>query len=255
MPDPEHLPTDDGEAGSGRDRHHAAELQAVYRNRFGDVDRQRINAVWDLLIERELGRYVPRDGTVLDLGAGSCVFINRVWGRRRIAVDLNPDVADAAAPGVETLQTRSDDLCSLADGTVDLVFSSNFFEHLGSRAELLATLAECARVTVGGGRIVVLMPNLRAVGARYFDYLDHTLPLTDRSLVEALSLVGYRAERVVPRFIPYGGNPAGSVPSATVGRGVLGHPEIHRRLFAAYLRARPLWPLLGGQMLVVAVKA
>ena len=39
--------------------------------------------------------------------------------------------------------------------------------------------------------MVVLMPNIRYLAGRYWDYLDHHLPLTHLSLSEALELTGY----------------------------------------------------------------
>ena len=230
-------------------------LQEMYRARFSDTDRIRINNFWDLLFTHTLDAHIPAEGTVLDLGAGSCEFINRVSAGRRIAVDLNPDTATAAAPGVEVVLTRSDDLAGILDSSVDLVFTSNFFEHLRTPDELLATLAECHRVLRPGGRIVVLMPNLRAVGPKYFDYLDHTLPVTDRSLTEALGLTGFRTLEVIARFLPYGVNPAGRIPSDQSARSpltILSRPEIHKRALRAYLAIKPLWRAFGGQMLVVA---
>ena len=53
------------------------------------------------------------------------------------------------------------------------------------------------------GRLLVLMPNLRYVGGRYWDYFDHHLPLTHASLVEGLEMSGFSADRVIPRFLPY----------------------------------------------------
>lgn len=234
------------------DREH---LQNMYRHRFDDADRVRINNFWDLFYDRFLVEYIPAHGTVLDLAAGSCEFINRVSAARRIAVDLNPDLEARAEEGVETFACRSDKLEPILDGSVDLVFTSNFFEHLSSPEELMATLGECHRVLRPGGRIVVLMPNLRAVGAKYYDYLDHKLPVTDRSLVEALRLAGFRPTRVIPRLLPYGANPAGSVATASPGSVVaraLAKPEVHRAILGAYLTLKPAWRIFGGQMLVVA---
>lgn len=234
------------------DREH---LQNMYRHRFDDADRVRINNFWDLFFDRFLREYIPAKGTVLDLAAGSCEFINRVSASRRIAVDLNPDLEARAEDGVETYACRSDSLEPIPDASVDLVFTSNFFEHLSTPEELMATLGECHRVLRPGGRIVVLMPNLRAVGAKYYDYLDHKLPVTDRSLVEALGLAGFRPTRVIPRFLPYGANPAGVLATGSPSSGLaqlMAKPEVHRAALATYMRLKPAWWFFGGQMLVVA---
>ena len=124
------------------------------------------------------------------------------------------------------------------DSSVDTVFSSNFFEHLPTKDALLDTLREAHRVTVPGGRLVVLMPNIRYLAGRYWDYLDHHLPLTHLSLTEALGLTGYEVQRVVPRFLPY-----------TVKDAAL---PIRPWMVRSYLRVPIAWRVLGRQMLVVA---
>jgi hypothetical protein len=106
------------------------DLSAIYRNRFDERELANKRVLWQVLVSRFFQRYVPADGTVVDLGAGNCEFVNAVTAGRRIAVDLNPDTASFAAPGVEVLTTRSDRLGALADGSVDTVFTSNFFELL-----------------------------------------------------------------------------------------------------------------------------
>ncbi len=40
-------------------------------------------------------------------------------------------------------------------------------------------------------------------GGAYWDFLDHFLCLTDRSLMEALEINGYRTIQAIPRFLPY----------------------------------------------------
>lgn len=233
------------------------QLQHMYRHRFDETDRVRIDHFWDVFYPLFLRDYVPANGTVLDLAAGSCEFINRAISARRIAVDLNPDLDTRAAAGVETYACRSDDLHPLVDGSVDLVFTSNFFEHLESPQELVDTLSECHRVLRGGGTIVVLMPNLRAVGPGYYDYLDHKLPVTDQSLVEALGLVGLRTTRVIPRLLPYGANPAGRIRSERSRSRVaafLSEPRVYQAALKVYLQIKPAWRFFGGQMFVVAVK-
>jgi len=79
-------------------------------------------------------------------------------------------------------------LDALADATVDVVFASNVFEHLPSKQHLLQALAEARRVLRPGGRLLILQPNIRYAGGKYWDYFDHHLPLTERSLVEALAI-------------------------------------------------------------------
>ena len=213
------------------------DLRALYQNRFDQAELADKRLLWGVLVTHWFQRYVPADGTVLDLGAGTCEFVNEIAAARRIAVDLNPDTGAHAAPGVEVMITNSEDLSGVTDGSVDVVFTSNFFEHLPTKVALLNTLAECRRVLVPSGRLIVLMPNIRYLAGRYWDYFDHHLPLTHFSLVEALELSGFEAEEVIPRFLPY-----------TVKGGRL---PVRGWLIRGYLRIRPAWRVLGRQMLVV----
>jgi SAM-dependent methyltransferase len=213
------------------------ELETIYRNRFDDRDLASKRVLWEVLVRDFFQRYVPEHGTVVDLGAGSCEFINEIRAERRIAVDLNPATATFARPGVIVHKTRSDAMGMVADGSVDTVFTSNFFEHLPTKADLMSTLAECRRVTRQGGLIVVLMPNIRYLPGRYWDYLDHHLPLTHLSVSEALELAGFDVVERVGRFLPY------TVKDARV--------PVRPLMVRAYLKVPLAWRFLGRQMLVV----
>jgi SAM-dependent methyltransferase len=215
------------------------DLEELYQHRFDPAERARKAAVWQVLCRRFFERYVRDSDTVLDLGAGMCEFINTIRCRERIAVDVNPAVRHEAGPGVRVIVTRSDDLGDIAAESVDVVFASNFLEHLPDKNTLLATLRESCRVLRCGGRMLVLQPNIRVLGGRYWDFFDHHIPLSDRSLVEALELVGLRVVEVRPRFLPY--TTKSSLPQ---------HPFFIHLYLSLPLAHR----LLGGQAWVVAKK-
>lgn len=215
----------------------AEPLEAIYRNRFSESELESKRVLWRVLVRHFFQDYVPTDGTVVDLGAGTCEFINEVRATNRIAVDLNPNTHSHAVKGVRVLVTRSDQMTALDDASVDTVFTSNFFEHLPTKVALLATLAECHRVLKPGGRLVVLMPNIRYLSGRYWDYLDHHLPLTHLSVAEALEIEGFEVVRNVARFLPY------TVKDSPV--------PVRPLMVRAYLALPLAWRFLGRQMLVV----
>ncbi len=215
------------------------ELEALYANRFDTRDRAWKDEVWEILWRRVFSRWVDPEGTLLDLGAGYCEFINHAVAKRRIAVDLNPETARTAVPGIEVRATSADDLGFL--GTeVDAVFTSNFLEHLPSKDAVTRALVEVHRVLKPGGRFILMGPNIRYLAGRYWDYFDHHVPLSDASVCEALVLQGFGLEHVEPKFLPYT---------------VKGNHLRWKWLVHAYLALRPLSSrLMGRQFLIVAAK-
>ncbi len=218
---------------------HRPSLKDLYARRFGPKERAQKQALWKILCQSFLQRYVSESDVVVDLGAGYCEFINNVRCGRKIAVDLNEETRQYAAQDVTVLLEPADAL-SLEDATVDVAFASNLFEHLPSKEVLTAVLAEIRRVLRPGGRLLVLQPNIRYAYREYWDYFDHYLPLSHLSLSEALQLEGFRIEEVRPRFLPY------TVKSRFPKFGPL---------VRLYLRLRPLQMLMGKQMFLVASKA
>ena len=209
------------------------DLQALYLNRFGTEEVQRSD-LWEVLCSDFFQRWVPPDCTVLDVAAGHCEFINNIRARTRLAVDLNPDVLVRAAAGVDATVCRSDEMSHLADGSVDRVFISNFFEHV-PREVILSTLTEVRRV-LRLRELLVLQPNVRYCARDYWMFFDHITPVDDRALAEAFAATGFDVELDIPRFLPY--TTKGRLPS-TPG------------LVRLYLRMRPAWRVLGAQAFMV----
>ena len=210
-------------------------LQATYRRRFEpDVAFRR--RMWQVLCHDFFQRYVPPNSTVLEVGAGYCEFINSIRAARKLAVDLNPDTAQHAAPDVQVIHSSSTDLSVLESRTVDVAFASNFFEHL-DRPDIVLTLREVARVLRPEGTFLVLQPNYRFCYRDYWMFFDHITPLDDRSLSEALETNGFRTVQTIVRFLPY--TTKSRLPKSVA-------------LLRAYLRLPLVWRLMGRQSLIVA---
>jgi SAM-dependent methyltransferase len=216
-----------------------AELDRLYAARFHATERETKARLWGVICEAFFARYVPgNDACVVDLGAGYCDFVNNIHARRRIAVDLNPDTARFAAPGVEVHRLPLERLSEAVDPeTIDLAFASNVFEHLRGPDALLKALANVRSALRPGGRIVIMQPNVRLVGGAFWDFFDHTLPLSERGMTEALEVAGFRVAECRARFLPY--TTKSRLPQWAF-------------LVRLYLRCRPAQFLLGKQMLVVA---
>jgi ubiquinone/menaquinone biosynthesis C-methylase UbiE len=210
-------------------------LQVLYANRFG-TEQVRRSELWQVLCSDFFQKWVPEDAVVLDVAAGHCEFINHIRAGRKLAVDLNPDVQVRAGRDVETHVTRSDAMPEIADGSVDRVFISNFFEHV-PREVIVSTLREVKRVLRPGGKLLVLQPNVRYCRKDYWMFFDHITPVDDRALVEALHAEGYAVDVCIPRFLPY-----------TTKSGLPHGPGLVR----LYLRMPLAWKVLGAQAFVVA---
>jgi SAM-dependent methyltransferase len=180
-----------------------AELSRIYERRFNPRQREQKEAIWRVLCRHFFQKYIRPADTVLDIGAGYCEFINNVACGRRLIVDLNPDVKKFAAPGAEIYLTGSTNLSPIEEASVDVAFASNFFEHLPTKDDFMQTLGEIRRVLKPGGKLLILQPNIRVLGGQYWDFVDHHIALTDRTLVEALELVDMNVVEVRARFLPY----------------------------------------------------
>jgi ubiquinone/menaquinone biosynthesis C-methylase UbiE len=214
-------------------------IDKLYGERFSPAELETKFRVWRTLCRHFFQRYIAPTDTVLDLGAGACEFINNIVCHRRIAVDLNPEVRSYAADGVEVHVGSCTDLSTIEDATVNAVFASNFFEHLPDTVTLMKTLAETRRVLKSGGQILILQPNIAVLGGRYWDFLDHHLPLTEKTLSDALRTLDFRVVEARARFLPY-----------TSKSRLPAHPFLVRLYLLVPLAHR----FLGGQAWVVGEK-
>lgn len=215
-------------------------LQALYRHRFTQEELPRKNAIWQVLCRHYFQRHVDAGkDVVLDLACGYGEFINNIRARRKIAIDLNPDSPAAVGANVEFHATRADQLHMIESDSVDVVFTSNFFEHLPDKAALTTVLNEVHRVLRPGGKLIAMGPNIRCVPGAYWDFIDHHIALSERSLGEALSQTGFDVVESIDRFLPY----------TTQSRLPQGASIVR-----AYLMLPLAWRFFGKQFLVVSTK-
>jgi SAM-dependent methyltransferase len=211
-------------------------LQKLYQKRFGDELSSK-NLIWKTLCTHYFQQFISPGDTVLDMGAGYCEFINNIQCAHKYAVDLNSDVEAFAGNDVKVCNGRLPELAERSKGSVDIVFMSNFLEHLKSKEEVLEILAASYAILKPGGKVIILQPNIRYAFREYWDFFDHNIPFSEKSIEEALTVSGFDIERIVPRFLPY----------STKSR----LPQ-HPLLIWLYLKLPFLWRIFGKQMLVIA---
>lgn len=156
--------------------------------------------VWGEII-KFLAPYIPSDATVVDLGAGYCDFINQVKAGKKIAVDYSPDLSKFADSDVEKINSRASDLSAIPDSSVDVLLSSNLFEHFTDE-ELQKTMDEVNRVLKKGGRLILMGPNFRLQPGPYFDDHTHKKIFTDSSLASFVLENGFKILLNKPKFLP-----------------------------------------------------
>jgi len=215
------------------------QVRRIYRGRFSEANRRAKARLWRVLVESFLQQWLRPTDTVLELGCGYGEFLNHIRARRRIGVDLNPDSPAHLAAGVEFHAGSVCDLSFLPASSVDVVFTSNLMEHLPGKPAVETMLAEARRVLKPGGHCIMMGPNLRLLPGAYWDFWDHLVPITDRSLVEILEVQGFAIADCHPRFLPY--TTRSTLPQAPW-------------LVWLYLRVPLLWRIFGRQFLIRARK-
>jgi SAM-dependent methyltransferase len=213
----------------------AESIERVYERRFSGPEAERKDAIWREIV-RYLQRYVGDEAIVMDVACDRGHFIRHVVARERWAADVR-DLAPFLPAGVRFVQS---DGVSLADHVpvdhFDAVFMSNYLEHLESGDRVIEQFRALRTLLKPGGRVIVLQPNIRLVGHAYWDFIDHRVALTEKSLVEAAELAGFRTRTLVTRFLPY--TTKSRFPQSPI-------------LVRAYLAFRPAWLLFGRQTLYV----
>ena len=213
-----------------------SELTQIYERRFKAVEDYR-DRIWRVLIDGFFSKWIHLGHSVLDLGCGFGEFINNVEARERFGMDLNPATAAKLSTGVRFLEQDCSERWNLPDASLDIVFTSNFLEHLGDKDAVKRTLREAHRCLRPGGRIIAMGPNIRYLPGSYWDFFDHHVILTERSLDEVLSVTGFTVESAIARFLPYT---------------MVGGPKYPLLFLRLYLKIPLLWWIKGRQFLVIA---
>lgn len=194
----------------------------------------RRDMVWEILWDEYFSKRVPRDGCVLDIGAGYGQFINNVDAKRRIALDQWGGMVDHLEEGVEAIIGDLQAVKQIEAGAVDYAFASNIFEHVTQEA-LAEFLDQLRPILSQKGSLTILQPNYRYASKEYFDDYTHISIWSHVGMHDFLEAHGYEVTYFHPRFLPLT---------------VKSRLPVFPFLIKAYL-ASPIRPM-GKQMLFVA---
>jgi SAM-dependent methyltransferase len=214
------------------------DLQNIYNIRFSNHEEYR-NQVWKILVNEYFKQYINSSDCILDLGCGYGEFINNVSCSELHAMDLNPDSRKHLHEDVHFHQQDCSEPWNIEPEKFDLIFSSNFFEHLPSKESLESTISNAKRALKPKGKIIALGPNIAVLKGKYWDFWDHHVALSDQSISELFEILGFNVEKIIPKFLPYNMVRVRKKPLFMV---------------SLYLKVPLFWQLFGKQFLLVATK-
>ena len=213
-------------------------LTQIYEKRFSGHENYR-NRVWNILISEFFSKWIKRDDHILDLGCGYGEFINQVNVTVRHGMDLNPKTKELLDDNINFHQQDCSKPWDINPNSLDLIFTSNFFEHLPNKDSLDRTMTEIRRALKPAGRLIAMGPNISVLNGRYWDFWDHHVALSDASLSELLEIQNFNIEYSLSKFLPYN------------------MVRVKKRplfLLSLYLKLPLAWFFLGKQFLIVASK-
>lgn len=214
-------------------------LGTLYDVRFSEDERIKKEKVWKVLCQDFFQKFIKPDDTVLEIACGFGEFLRNIQAQRKMAVDLNEKVQETLPSGIEFHLGSADKLDMFEDNSVNVVFVSNFFEHLPNKDILTSILQEVNRILTPGGSFLIMQPNFKYCYDSYWDFYDHHLPLSHLSMSEGLEMTGFQLEKVYGKFVPF--STKSKIPS-------------HPLLVKMYLKVPLVWKIMGKQFFIQAKK-
>lgn len=213
-------------------------LSKIYQNRFKDLEEYR-NKVWKILVNSYFDNWLKSRNEILDLGSGYGEFINNTNCSKSHAMDLNPKSIKYLNENIIFHCQDSSEPWKIEKETIDLVFTSNFFEHLPNKELLEKTISNTKNALKPNGILIAMGPNIAILKGKYWDFWDHHVALSEASLCELLELNDFKIIKSYGKFLPYN--------MVRVKK---------RPLFLVYLYLRfPIfWKMFGKQFLIIAKK-
>jgi len=213
-------------------------LTQIYDKRFSGHEYYR-NQVWKILVKQFFSKWIRSTDHILDLGCGYGEFINNTKCEVRHAMDLNPKTRSLMDKEIIFHEQDCSKPWKIESNSLDLVFTSNFFEHLPNKESLDCTVGEIKKALKLEGRLIAMGPNISVLKGKYWDFWDHHVALSDQSLCELLQIHNFTIEQSDSKFLPY-----------NMVR-VKEHPLF---LVSLYLKFPFLWKIFGKQFLIIAKK-
>lgn len=153
------------------------------------------NGLLHALRSYELARMPRVTGTMLSAGCSDASYFGWIaawYGAvdRHVGVELYLPEPDDLPAGVEWLKRSVGEMTDVEDGSVELVFSGQNFEHLFGD-DAVDFLLEAQRVLGPGGWLVMDSPNREVTSALVWTQPQHTIEFTPDEAAELVTLAGF----------------------------------------------------------------
>lgn len=155
--------------------------------------------VWRAITEH-LQRYIPKESSVLELGAGYCDFINQIIANKKTALDF--DESSEQYKGEDVRFVKGSVLDFVPMEKYDVVFASNFLEHftIKENETILKTIYQSLPKK---GKLILVQPNYYYCYRNYFDDYTHKTVFSHNNIIDFLRANKFRVNFVKRRFLPF----------------------------------------------------
>ena len=191
-------------------------------------------------------------GRLLDIGTARGDFLVVMQRRGWEVVGIEPFGGSESPYGFEIHQCSFPEDCSLTDDQYDVITAWAVFEHLRDPA---TAFRRASQLLKAGGRLLVQVPNLRSISARWARQEDvprHLYFFTPKTLRRYAEASGLEVARVMHTTDLFGGSGRGVLRLALVralGRSTADFFEIWRTPRRERFRR---WPYLAGAWTAVS---
>lgn len=213
-------------------------LEKEYKLHFDNIVEYR-SKLWKILTTGFFQSLIPKEAAILDLGIGYGEFINTVVASKKYAMDLNLGAKNLLHSDIVFINQNCAEKWNIPEGSLDVVFSSNFLEHLQSKTQIQQVIEQAYKSLRLGGRLILVGPNIKYIEGRYWDFWGHHIPLTEKSISELLRIYNFKIIKCIPKFLPYAMGSTRPIPLV---------------FLPLYLKIPFLWKIMGKQFLIVAKK-
>lgn len=155
--------------------------------------------VWRAITER-LQRYIPKESSVLELGAGYCDFINQIIANKKTALDF--DESSEQYKGTNVRFVKGSVLNFVPTEKYDVVFASNFLEHF-TVTENEFIMKTVYQALAENGKLILIQPNYYYCYRNYFDDYTHKMVFSHNNIIDFLRANKFRVCFVKRRFLPF----------------------------------------------------